>query len=278
MVRITGPHIAQLCRNNRKTLETVHHGLSDIRLGRISHHLTIPEILAFGHGSYQIRSKACDYDTCSSNFHEFFGGSITQDGKNSFQKIVQEGSLYDMISMCYKGEGVRPFYQPFALISPVTSKKDMGLVTTNASLQERLEDIPEEVVDQLRARMLNQVGEYVFNCAYHDTKALRKGDNHNLHIMDFQDAYPKKDKLQKITNNYAKEIGKMLTHWAGLEPFEKKVIPPTNKIVRKEDNPLLEAYMQEENEILSSIPEEKRDEADYLIEMGCSIHELPYRI
>lgn len=181
--------ITELTGANNDLLGCIHHGLAEVPLNLVYSHLDLDEALAFAASSWRARDK---------HFEKFSSFAGTAGLYGLFRDVYAIGmpwlNKHKRIS-----EGMKPRYDK---LNPFQRR----------NLADRLGTVDEQASASLRRNLQRPVTNWVFECQYHDAKKKQGGDNHNIHIMGFQNIYPRQESIGQA---YAAEIRRILARYPG---------------------------------------------------------------
>ena len=184
----TNQIIAGIVSNDQRLAEAMHHGLAEIPLQDIYTFLDFDELLAFAAASWEIRN-------IDSRF---------------FNK---NGDIYTMFNETYKNP-LSPYKNIWQWLnsrkrkdSKQKERYDRLNPFQGENLKERVQQIPSEEIERLHEKLQENIYDWIFECQYQDRKKMRDGNNTQIHIMNFQNVYPRSG---RIVPAYVKEITRIL--------------------------------------------------------------------
>lgn len=189
----TASMITDVTGGNSYFIADLYAGLYEVPMKGVYPYLDLNELVAFVVSARSVRNA-----------------SLT-DVKNIVYDNNSLYGIYDSIIKKSKADGFKRLNR-LKNITPANEKNYAKLNPFEGQrLEERLSIVPAADVSALKDQLLSTLYEHVFECQYYDRKARLGGDNSTLHIMNFQNKYPKSG---KVVPAYAAQIARMFSAYS----------------------------------------------------------------
>ena len=191
--------------NYQGLIASAHHGLADCSLHDLYPFLDFDETIAFAASSRKSREKK----------------------ERDFMKFLEGENLYNLFSHAYN------IWIPWLRKNKRVSDENQSLYSklnpyNGRNLRDRLSRVNSTCFSNLKRDLSTEPNEYIFECQYRDKKIEREGDNFGLVVMNFQNFYPKRD---KIVPAFAAEIVRIISYYPkNLIDLEKTSNSPSRPI------------------------------------------------
>ncbi len=191
--------ILALGGNDHGLLSSAHHGLYEVPLSDFYPHLDLDEVIAFAASSWQARAI----------------------NNEDFMHTLESGDIYRIFNQVY-GIGFPWLVKNMSVPEKLKKKYDQLNPFHGKDLKERLATVEAKHAERLVKNLKELTNEYVFEGQYRGIKMARDGDNYDLVVMTFQNAYPEKG---RIVPAFAAEIARIISSYpAEYEPLRETVL------------------------------------------------------